>query len=308
MNIILFESGRGIPIYLECCLKQLRLFNPDIPVYIITDKINLNCGLFKKYNIQPFDKDLYICNEVHRRIHIEKVHRLISYYNKRPNNFWVITTTRLVYIEMFMLKHKLEDVYHFESDVLLYYDLKDHNYKFKSLYKNLAITTADDIHSMTGLLYIKNGASLALMTQFFIDILRKYGRTGLAAKYRWIRPNNVLNEMKLIRLYELHKGQEYLANLPISPVGKYSEWYELFDSIFDCSWWGIYVGGDFSINPKEKRMNGYLWKTLINDPECGVIWKYDDKKRKVPYLHYDNKLIKINNLHIASKYLELYTS
>ena len=71
-----------------------------------------------------------------------------------------------------MTEMGLTDIYHFENDVLIYYDLKEHDEKFKSFYNNMAITVGGEIVAMTGFMFIKHYEALSLMTQYFIDLLK----------------------------------------------------------------------------------------------------------------------------------------
>ena len=295
MDIILFHSGKELPVFLEDTFKQIRMFNTDAIVYFFTDSHLLLDGIFRKYSISPWDKDLFYSDK------IKQVEDLSAY---SADDFWTITMTRLIYIENFLKKFQFTDVYHFENDVLLYYNLKEHHNKFQSLYKHLAITPGGPDKNMTGLLFIHNWQSLSLMTQFFIDIVKVYG----AEKLKEIYKIDMIHEMSLMKLYEIEKKQEFLSYLPILPFGEHSKWYDVFNSIFDPASWGQFVGGTTNGIPGAKPPDHYIGQLLISNPEYGVIWKEDDKGRKIPYFKYDDNEVKINNLHIHSKNLHLYIS
>ena len=294
MDLIMFHSGCSLPGYLECTFKQIRLFNPEITIHFLTDKEYMQDTLFAEFNITAVDKDDYYSN---------KIERIEALYERKPNDFWTITTTRLFYFENYIREKKLVDVFHFENDVLIYFNIEDYYYCFK-IFDRLAITTGGPDKCMTGFLYIRNAESLELMNDFFIDALRTYGKQGTMKIYGL----DMINEMTLMRAYQIEKGSLYLAKLPTIPFGDESRFYKLFKSIFDPASWGQYIGGTLGEGPGAKPEDHYIGQLLIANPSYDVIWKLDEQGRKFPYFKYDNNEVKINNLHIHSKNLSKYVS
>jgi len=298
LNLILFHSGAPLPTWLECTFKQIRVFNPDIDIHFITDKKLVKDPLFKKYDVIAYDKDPY---------HSNKITKFENMYNW-PKGFWVITTTRFMYIENFLKARDLTDVYLFENDILLYYDLSEFHDTFLRLYKHMAITPGGHDRNMTGLMFIRCWDALAAMTTFFIDIINAYGLKSLLKRY----DTDMVHEMSLMKMYELERGLEQLSYLPILPFGAQSDNYEKFNSVFDPASWGQYVGGTAEGIPGAKPHNLYISQVLIDNPDYDVIWKKDTEGRNIPYFKYNDNYndheIKINNLHIHSKNLKLYMS
>lgn len=294
MDLVLFHSGLELPVFLECTFKQIRLFNSAI-VYFITDEKLLNDPLFEKYEVVSLNKDSF---------YSEKIKQFKELYNSPTGSLWILAAIRLIYIENFLKEHELTNVYHFENDVLLYYDLKDHHEKFQDLYGYIAITAGGPDRNMTGFMFIKNWESLSMMTQFFIDILRMHGLKKLREKYR----TDMIHEMSLMKMYEIEKGLKYLSHLPILPFGEHASNYNTFNSIFDPASWGQFVGGTRSEGPGAKPKDHYIGQLLIDNPGYTVVWKKDDKNRKIPYFKYDSNEVKINNLHVHSKNLSKYMS
>jgi len=294
-GIVLFHSGKELPVYLKYAFKQIRIFNPFVTVYFLTDTHLLGNPIFLKYNVLAVDKDLF---------YSDKVGQLASLCTNPTDHFWTITTTRLVYIENFLKKYNLTNVYHFENDILLYCPLEEHHERFQRLYSYLAITPGGPDRNMTGFLYIKNSDALSLMTQFFIDLRKAHTLEELKAKYK----TDMVHEMSLMKMYEVEKGEGYLSYLPILPFGEYAKLYDVFNSIFDPASWGQFVGGASTGIPGAKGPDHYIGQVLIEHPEYSVIWKEDDKGRKIPYFKYEHNEVKINNLHIHSKNLHKYMS
>ena len=294
INLILFHSGSILPNFIEYTFKQIRYFNPDINIYFLTDKHLLNNELYKKYRIEVFNKDDF---------YSDKIYEFESYFNYDSNNFWTLAATRLIYIENFLFKNNLENVYHFENDILLYYKLSDHHNKFQEFYKNIAITTGGPDKSMTGFMFINKYDSISKLTQFFIDTLKKYGIKGTIDKYHM----DMVNEMSLMKVYGMNNGDEYMSNLPILPTGDFSTHFSDFLSLFDPASWGQFVGGTRIEGPGAKPPDHYIGVLLRQNKNWFIDWKIE-KGLKTPYLNKDGELIKINNLHIHSKKLSKYVS
>ena len=305
INLILFHSapinynfnsdGDNLPSFIKFGLHQIRTFNPDINIYFLTDTKILNDNIFKDYNIIPIDKNNY---------YSDKIKEYEMYYNYGTSSFWTLAATRLIYIENFMKENNLEDVYHFENDVLLYFKIEDFHQKFKELYKNIAITTGGPDKTMTGFMYIKNYESMSNMTQFFIDTLKTYGINGTMMKYGM----DMVHEMSLMKFYGIEKGSYFLENLPILPFGDFSINFDKFNSIFDPATWGQFVGGTRTDGPGAKPLDHYIGRLLTQNVDWKVEWQIENGL-KIPYFNYDGKkMVKINNLHIHSKNLDLYVS
>lgn len=304
INLILFHSapvgynfnfdGDNLPQFIKYSLHQIRLFNPNINIYFLTDQKLLNNETFKKYNVISVDKNEY---------YSDKIKEYEKYYNYGSNSFWTLAATRLIYIENFIKNNNLEDVYHFENDILLYYNLENFHEEFKKLYTNIAITTGGPDKTMTGFMYIKNYESISTMTQFFIDTLKMYGVHGTMMKYGM----DMVHEMSLMKFYGIEKGSNFLENLPILPFGEFSKNFDVFNSIFDPATWGQFVGGTRTDGPGAKPQDHYIGVLLKNNPEWKVVWNIENNL-KIPYFSYDQNLVKINNLHIHSKKLNLYIS
>jgi hypothetical protein len=279
MKLVMFHSGK-LPEYLEYTFKQIRLFNPDLEIHFLTDLENCNNPLFKKYKINPWPKITF---------YSDKVRQFEIYYGDKP--FWTIAATRLIYMENFIKTLGLTDVYHFENDVLLYYNLQELHKQFLAKYQSLAITRGGKDKCMTGFMFIKNGEALAKMTQFFIDILCYYGVKGTQKKFGM----DMVNEMSLMAVYMDDKNG--LEPLPIIPPSD-------FGSIFDPASWGQFVGGTTEKIPGAKPKDLSVSQMLIANPDWTVDWIKNVEGRKIPYF----KGIRINNLHIHSKELHKYMS
>jgi len=288
MRVVMFHSVGQLPAWLEDNFKQFRLFNADVPVYFLTDYLLMNDPLFEKYGIISVNKDDYYSN---------KIAEFESLFHRPSNDFWTIAATRLIYIENFMKARAMTDVYHFENDVLVYYELSAHHREFKK-FPNIAITVGGPDKCMTGFSFFKNHKGLFNMTEFFIDVLHEQGLEGVKKVYHL----DMVNEMTLMRAYS-YENPSAFAFLPTIPNGEVNE----FNSLFDPASWGQFVGGTQGEGPGAKPKDHYIGLVLRDNPRYTVIWKQEIQGR-VPYFKYDENEIKINNLHIHSKNLHLYMS
>jgi len=292
MDLVMFHSGEKFPNYLGDTFKQIRMFNPELNIHFLVDSKFLQNKVFIDYNIIVVNKDLY---------YTDKIHELNLLYKRKANDFWTITTTRLVYIENYIEKKDLTNVYHFENDVLLYRSLKDFHTLFTVKYPYLAITAGSKYKYMTGFMFIKNYIAISLMTRFFIDLLSTYGKEKIIRKYNL----GMIHEMGLMGIYGIERGYIFITKLPTLPN---SPNFEDFNSIFDPAAWGQFVGGTQNEGPGAKPTDHDISQVLIKHPEYNVIWVKDIEGRKIPFFKMGDEHIRINNLHIHSKNLHLYLS
>lgn len=275
------------PGHLTHCIDQYFLFNRD-HIYLLTDRANIP-HVPKRPNLVTFAvEDFYS----------PKIKQFENLYNYGPREFWCVTFTRLMYIENLMREEGFVCLSEFANDVLIYANLA--TLPFFELYNGLAITPCGPQHVLDGFMWIKEWQALAHVTQFFIDMLKKYSVEGIRRKYRY----DMVNEMTMMHLYSQEVGLDFL---PILPFGEWSTNFEQFNSLFDPATYGQYVGGTQVSGPGVKATNHYVGHVLNAHPGYDVVWRVEDGLR-VPYFSYGGKLAKLNSLHIHSKKLELYRS
>ena len=292
MNVIMFHSGKDLPSFLEDNFKQFRYFNPAVPVYFLTDYHHLQNPIFTKYSITAVNKDDY---------YSEKVTHFEILFGKPSNDFWTLAATRMLYIENFMRLRSMTNVYHFENDVLIYYNLQKHHTYLRQ-YWGMWITFGGPDKCMTGFMFIKNYKALQHMTNYWINLLSEYGVVGVKNTFKV----DMVNEMTLMRIYA-SDAESKLRPLPTMPIPPMNHGFEDFGSLFDPASWGQYVGGTRNEGPGAMPQDHYIGQWLKSLPEVHLVWIYEDHL-KIPTLIYNNEAFRINNLHIHSKNLHLYTS
>ncbi len=299
-NVVLFHQGCAgpfidsptLPDYLRECIEQYSTFN-DGKVYVMTDRGN-------RINLARYAQAIPVILEDY---YSDKISRFCSLYDHSEKDFWTVSITRFFYLENLMRERNLQHVFHFENDVLIYFNVAEQASTFERLYENIAITPCDHNKSMTGFMYVNDYKSLESMTDFFIEALTELGLKGTQQRYGL----DMVNEMGLMAAYHKERGSDHIAHLPILPFGSFSRNYNDFNSIFDPASWGQFVGGTRTEGPGAKPLDHYIGRLLRANPQYKVVWKVEDGL-KLPYFHYDNNLVKINNLHIHSKNLAAFVS
>ena len=121
---------------------------------------------------------------------------------------------------------------------------------------------------------------------------------------------DMINEMGLLHIYQL-KNEDLMRNLPILPYEKenifLSENFKYFNSIFDPATYGQFLDGTPTNQGISIKTDSYIGDLMKTNNDINI--KFETiNSLKIPYLYLDNQYIKINNLHIHSKRLNLFLS
>lgn len=280
------------PEWMEYLVRQYFTFN-DGNLYILTDRENVP-------HLPQHDKVVPVALEDY---YSDKIDRLHAVYENAVQNYWTAVIDRFVYLENFLRDNDLRHIYHFDNDVLLYFNLADHHDTFQRLCSGMAITLENSKQASGGFMYIDGCEALACVTNFFIGEWEQCGGVGLREKY----DVGMITEMMLLAAYkEGSKGQA--LRLPIAPFGESSWHFNEFGSIFDPISWGQFIDGTPHGHPQPVRFpHAHIGRMLIANPEYTVVWKTEEGLL-CPYFSYDGNLVKINNLHIHSKNLSAFMS
>jgi hypothetical protein len=275
-SIILYHTTTDLPKHLFDCIKQIRNYS-NITIHLLTDKnyeLNINNLIIK--NINDFSSLKWINN--------------LDYFNSDYSfgHLWKSSCYRLFYIQNYIEDNNLSNILHFDNDVLLF-ESPEKILEMVSVYKNkIAITAHNECEVVMGMSYIKDSYSMEALLEFVKSELHK-GFDYLHKLY-----NGYPTEMQLIS-----KSNQY-ETLPILPrqisSERYSNNFDKFNSIFDPSSYGQYLGGTYG----EKKPGWYGTHHEIgkNISENKIKIFMEDKN---PYLICQDQKIKINNLHIHSK-------
>ncbi|MDE3045932.1 MAG: hypothetical protein KGJ02_04740 [Verrucomicrobiota bacterium] len=224
--------------------------------------------------------------------------------------FWTYTTQRFFYLADFMHQNGLSDVFHLESDVMLYANIGELLPHCQAHYANMIAVPSDcDARCIASFIYVANVTPLDAFLQFVTDKVR-----------------DIDNDMHFLAHFRHRYFQVYIDHFPvifpdyakdhalISRFGdvtatpeRYMSYFDDFQAVFDAAAIGQYLGG---IDPRNgESVPGFVNEsTLFNVADFQYEWIADEKGRKVPHMIYQGQKIKINNLHIHSKRLDAFKS
>ena len=298
-SIVFVHIGNNLPSHLYSTLAQARLFNEECPIFLIANKIAIQ-------NARSSLRDMRITLIPCESLPSSKAH---GDFIKNPEQdwgfqgLWVYSSERFFYLEELVRQHNLSDVFHIESDVLLYANLEDLLPVFQKRYNGMIGAIFENDHRcVPSIVYVSNLAPIKALIDFYpkkahvfqsdMEILAEF-------KNRYHRvfidflpitiPSNGENDHPFVGALMQTKTPEL-----------YSNNVEEFNAIFDGAAFGIYLAGwDPRWHPQGPgTISEY---SVINPSAFALEWKVDDKGRKVPLVSYKTKQLPLINLHITNK-------
>jgi len=302
MNIIITQLGPKKAIYIVECIKQLLYFN-NKNIYIISNTYHKN--LLKKHNLLNKIKFFHENDFIKDKKHITFLNRT-SLDKKWFESFWLKTTERFFFVNTLAEKLKLNNIFHIETDNLIYGNLdkltriveKKFNYLFTLVNKNL---------SYANILYFNSYKE----TNNFVKFIYKNHNSFFFKKN--------LNDMELITaFYKKYKNKrnstfpvstrEILLNNKLSIKDRtYYKNYDIFKGVFDAAPIGQIIDG---LDNKIHKFKGpYINKKyFMNSSHLDIKFLIVNKK-KLPFIIVNKNLkIPILNIHFHSKNLKKFTS
>lgn len=295
MNYILYNSNL-LPNHIKDCISNIKKVDPNSNVYLISDKetnYEKAISIVRSDIISKQTKDVINLN-IYKNTNYEK------------NPLWQASLIRIFAIRDLVGRHKLQDIIHFDNDVLIY-------------------TTADEVAD----LFIKNKVNITRLNEkalvfgysYFYDFNILDNLCNRLYELIMIKFNdkswksNPLNEMSLLQI--IYKEIPNFFNILNSYPLKNNPY------VFDPAAYGQIVGGSHflprRLTPKWVYKVGsvdtrrrYLPRGGWLDVSHEVTDKFlTDKtkltfKNKAPFLKNKNGTFKIVNLHIHSKQLRKY--
>ncbi len=286
MNFILIALG-DIPDYLNDCIQQIKKTQKKSKIYLLVNKTsefkNKNCKIVNVENLKKSKE------------HILFIKKSKLAQDSFRNFFWKHSIERFYYLNDFLNKSNLTNVFHIENDVLLFQDLEKILKEIK--FYNFACIR-DSINRVIGsLIFIKN---------------KKVSKRIVKIS------NNYLNENDMKILNYLDKKISNTINLPLGETLDFIKKSKNFKKIkkipfiFDAAAIGQFIDG-----PHRKKLLIKIFFSIkkffmINDGFINTEtnlkiynWKIKWKNKK-PYKQESDKLIPIVNLHIHSKNLKKF--
>ena len=290
MNVVLFHRGTTLPDYIRCCVSQILHTTPDAQIYLLT---NLNIE-------KPNNKNITIVNI--NEFDVPNISNYFAHDIPEHVQLWQTAALRLFYIEKFLEKYNINDIIHFDNDVLVFSNLKNLLTKFKKF--NFLITAHFETEYVFGFSYIKNNKSLTPINNSLLQLI------NLPFPELQARVNSECpHEMRLLNYINTTNNNKYIDHLPVVVEGPGSDNFDIFQTIFDPSSYGKHVAGSHCLGSHNKHyvstpdwhgteLHHYAG-TQISSGKIKV--SFDGK---YPLLTYNNKTYTINNLHIHDKNLK----
>jgi hypothetical protein len=303
-SIVLYHSGKGSVDpktnqfydpwrnHIWDTIEQIRLWNPLIPCYFIVDEDKNEIPdsfKFEKYTIEYIHSDSLPLTK--------EVKEMNWYFADSSNPLWERAFIRFFYIESLIKDKRLESVFTFDNDVLVYCDLNLIGEKCKSLYQSAAITRADKREMVCGMMWIKDVNAIQSINKEMIDIVK-------------IKENNRLTEMILLHKVWENKGNSVLADFPIWFMGDYSDNNTELGGIFDPCTISQYMDGTHNGSPPGTIITHHELAPRIATRLYKIVYENDFVGRKFfSVLNTKTQTKhKINSLHMHSKRMKEFMS
>jgi len=294
MNFLLIHIGNKKIKHLKYSLLSL-IKTKNKNIYLVSSKIIYD--QINNIKIKKKIKFIDISSIKKNKIHI--LFNQISNINKSWNDgFWNNTLERFFYLENISKKFKLKNIIHIENDVLIFENYQKYEKIFKKKYK-IAYPLLNNDLAVPSIVYFSNSN--------YISKLCKFINNQFTIFSRFLNLSSKLNDMKILNKF-YKKNKRIIKILPTlsNEIGKKilkknSIFYENFldfNCIFDAAAIGQKIDG------VDRSIHQHLKKEYINPLSIfsskDLIIKMIKRK---PFLIFNNKKIKISNLHIHSKRL-----
>lgn len=294
-----------LPAYITDCIYQIRLFNKEIPIYlIINDLKSPHLQSIQQYAVTIVDyaeiqseKFTQIAKTNYDKFLI--VHGLIG-----REELFLRTFERYFLLQNTMTKYNLKDGLFMEIDNLLYDDPK----KWLAQFQTSDLTYMFDNYDRcsSGIMYVKSPESIQGLLDYICESIENH-----------VPNSELLNEMTILYRYYTHNVGSKQINVGLAPIlfpieNGTNEAYESANydkyenTIFDAAAIGVMLLG---VDPFHTDGKIVLYTknpaSLIDYTKYQFEWKHDENNRKIPHvLNPATKTwIKINNLHVHSKLL-----
>ena len=300
-SIIFIHIGVELPSYLSTSVTQARLFNEECPIFLIAneDAIKKASPELLANNVSFIPCESLVPSAIHIKFQNHSDHDMTK------AGFFRYTSERFFYLEEFIRQYNLTDVFHLESDVMLYADLQDLLPTFTKYYNGMiAATFESDNRCVPGFLYISNLKPIETLISFF----PAYGSMNQSdmetfAFFKDQYHKTLIDHLPIVlKEYSLdHPLQAKTRKEPSKEPACYSNHIDEFGVLFDAAAFGIYLAGWDSRYHEETGPGVISPHNIFNPSFFKIDWNIDSKGRKIPLINYQGKQIPIVNLHITNK-------
>lgn len=306
-SLVLVHLGPKLPTYLIDALSQARLFNPNLDIFLLAERVALTTYQANDLRIELIAIEAIPLTQIH--IDFKKQTKLNVSFR---DGFWLHASERFLYIYDFMHQKNLSDVFHIENDNLIYCDVTKLLPIFQAYYPGIAAVIDNDNRCIPSFMYFANVKAIKSLAEYF-QKNAKYGYNDmvLIAKLKHKSNKNIIDNLPIIT-------EKYCASFGLKSANGakprnsklFYNNFNIFKSLFDGAALGQFIGG---IDPRNSTKSGFgpgfINETCVFDPsKIKITWRKDELGRKVPYAECCGDSYKINNLHIHCKNLVKFRS
>ena len=295
--IILTHLGNSIPPYIIQCVHQLRLWNPDLTIYLILDSCHRGCvsyspDLFQKlYSLQDVSYSIWHTLETkykvklvytdtlvktnHHTFFVENLKSEDRFDLKFRKGYWQFVKERFFYIEELIQREGLIDSISMEYDVLVYVNLDPLFKKLRASHQTLRFVKDNEKWGNPALLYLPN-----------LDIIHKYNEFLVTMIHCGLSDMDCLVAYEKLNPTEVHYFPCLTKETTLSKPNRVSVWghtttnpaflYEdasYFGCVFDSLAVGQWVGGVDPRNTGGQKVTRHVNEgTLYTVNEVGLEW------------------------------------
>lgn len=297
--LVFVHIGNQFPRHVPISIAQARLFNRDCPIYLIGNSAAFSAAEEKIDAIPVFIESLDLSSSHKQYITATKM-----------TDFWRYALERFLYLDDFIQQSQLQDVFHLENDVMLYFNLSQKLSTFQRCYPNMMASVFDcDQRCIPSFVYFANPSTSQLLACFIAD------RSHLGC-----------TDMELLSLFKdmFYKSRgdhlpilipSYADDYPLTNIFRntarnaepYFNHLDQLGLIFDAAALGQFFGGiDPILGPSKP---GFMGEASVFLPMYfDFQWLQDEEGRWIPYISYNHQTYPIANLHIHSKALDRFGS
>lgn len=263
------------------CVLQIRRWNPEIPIYMITGEHDVS----EEHNFNEYNITRFFLKDLNPRYDLNSV----DYAHKsQESKSWLM---RNFYIEALMKKLQLKDVFTFDNDVLVFTELDKIAKVCSEIYNGISLTRESEMNVIFGMCYIKDENYISLANDFFWKVIKTEQGRGLMDMELW----NIISRT----------NPNFVQNFPLWVD---SEYQNLLGGIFDPISIGQFLGGTHAgLGPGHTQRHHLIHQRLLEGN--WIFRKESDEKNRYQYFIVDKRdgtKTKILSIHVHSKNLKMF--
>lgn len=293
--IVFIHLGRNMPSHYFHAIKQARTFNPNSDIYLL-----LQTATIKALKRCAHLDDVHVVN-------VDKLpktasHQKFSGKAVMENRFWRYALERFFYLDAFLRETRLTDVFHLEGDNMIYANLEKRLPAFHTLYSDIGVPYREEKMCIAGIVYIRHPKAIEAFTEFVAErFLPKSDDMQLMASFA--KATGLVQPLPVLPTEFIEEEGFRKADVPA--LYTYGE--EEFGAFFDAVAMGQLLDG---LSPQhEAKGKPYANAHVPFDPlKWKVVFRGDDKGKRVPFMVWKDKSYRLISLHIHSKNLWKFRS